>query len=77
VQVRLGEGEFAVSRIYLSLFHWKIIAYDREPGYTTQRKIAAWIGGSIVASLSTYKQFKITRQEWEENAESCIQTKSL
>eukprot|EP01042_Synura_sphagnicola_P000665 gene665-737_t len=49
----------------------------REPGYTTQRKIAAWIGGSIVASLSTYKQFKITRQEWEENAESCIQTKSL
>ena len=57
---------------FLSLYY-----ISREPGYTTQRKCAAWIGGSIIASLGTYKQFKITRQEWEENPESCIQTKAL
>ena len=27
----------------------------REPGYTHQRKVAAWIGGSIIGSMETYK----------------------
>jgi len=49
----------------------------REPGYTTQRKTAPWIGGSIIASLSTYKQLKVTRQEWEESKDACIQTKCI
>eukprot|EP00607_Mallomonas_marina_P005020 CAMPEP_0182425952 /NCGR_PEP_ID=MMETSP1167-20130531/12437_1 /TAXON_ID=2988 /ORGANISM="Mallomonas Sp, Strain CCMP3275" /LENGTH=380 /DNA_ID=CAMNT_0024607055 /DNA_START=166 /DNA_END=1308 /DNA_ORIENTATION=+ len=52
-------------------------SYYREPGYTIQRKIAPWIGGSIISSLSTYKQLKITRQEWEESKEACIQTKCI
>lgn len=47
-----------------------------ESGYTFQRRTAAWIGGSIIASIhDTYKEIKITRQEWEENAENCILTK--
>ncbi|CAM9852247.1 unnamed protein product, partial [Choristocarpus tenellus] len=29
---------------------------SHEPGYNAQRKHAAWIGGSIFASLSTFKQ---------------------
>lgn len=28
----------------------------REPGYNYQRKYAAWIGGSMLASLSPFKQ---------------------
>lgn len=47
----------------------------REAGYTSQRKIAAWIGGSIVASLDTFKQIKITRQEWEEDPDACVRAK--
>ena len=50
-------------------------SYYRESGYTNQRKHAAWIGGSIFSSLDTYKDLKITRQEWEENAEAILQTK--
>lgn len=49
----------------------------REAGFTTQRRIAAWIGGSIVASLDNFRQMKITRQEWEENADSCVRTKFI
>lgn len=50
----------------------------RESGYTSQRKIAAWIGGSIVSSLDTFRQIKITRQEYEESQEnSAIRSKFL
>ena len=45
---------------------------NREPGYTSQRKVAAWIGGSIFASLETYRDLRISRQEWEEGAEAAI-----
>jgi len=48
-----------------------------EAGYTTQRRHAAWIGGSILASLDTFKHLRITRSEWEEGAESILQTKCI
>lgn len=48
---------------------------SREAGYTNQSKYAAWIGGSIIGSMDTYKDIKITRQEWEENADSIVETK--
>jgi len=32
----------------------------------SQRKYAAWIGGSMFASLSTFDQVAITRQEFED-----------
>jgi actin, other eukaryote len=51
------------------------LTHHREAGYTSQRKVAAWIGGSIVASLETFRQMKITRQEWEENPNSCASAK--
>jgi actin-related protein 4 len=49
---------------------------NREAGYTTQSKFAAWIGGSIFGSMETYRDVRITKQEWEENADNVIETKS-
>jgi actin-related protein len=46
-----------------------------EAGYTTQRKFAPWIGASIISSLPTFKELKISRQEWEEGADAALQTK--
>jgi actin-related protein len=47
----------------------------RESGYTQQRKHAAWIGGSIFASFDSFKQLRVTKQDWEESAESALLTK--
>jgi actin len=50
----------------------------REPGYTLQRKHAAWIGGSLMSSFETYhKTLKISRQEWEENHEEILSLKCI
>jgi len=46
-----------------------------ESGYTHQRKFAAWTGGSIFASLESFKQLLVTRQEWEESADAALLTK--
>jgi actin-related protein len=46
-----------------------------ESGYTSQRRHAAWIGGSILASLTAFNHLKITRAEWEENAEAVTRAK--
>jgi len=47
-----------------------------ERGYTYQRKFASWIGGSIMTSLESFKDLKITRQEWEEGiGENALLTK--
>ncbi|CAN0379108.1 unnamed protein product, partial [Discosporangium mesarthrocarpum] len=48
-----------------------------EPGYNTQRKHAPWIGGSMFASLSTFKQIQVTRQEFEDSGEGVIHRKFL
>eukprot|EP00903_Cladosiphon_okamuranus_P008389 g8065.t1 len=45
---------------------------SHEPGYNAQRKHAPWIGGSMLASLSPYKQLQVTRQEYEDSGESII-----
>ncbi|KAL0592007.1 hypothetical protein ABG067_000660 [Albugo candida] len=50
-------------------------AQFRERGYNTHRKIAAWIGGSILASLSTFRDMHISKQEWEEHHEAILHRK--
>jgi actin-related protein len=50
-------------------------AEHRESGYTQQRKHAAWVGGSIFASFDSFKQLRVTKQEWEESAEAALLTK--
>ena len=47
----------------------------RERGYNSQRKIAAWVGGSMFASLPTFKKLLVTKQEWEEAHETVIHRK--
>jgi actin len=46
-----------------------------ERGYNSQRRTAAWIGGSIFASLETFGQMQVTKQEWEDIGESIIHRK--
>lgn len=53
-------------------------AAHKESGYTYQRKHAAWIGGSIMSSLESFRDLKITRQEWEEGSgEQALLTKAF
>ncbi|KAJ1459641.1 actin family [Pelagophyceae sp. CCMP2097] len=47
-----------------------------ERGYNAQRKWAAWIGGSMFASLETFKQCAVTKQEWEDD-ESIVHRKAF
>ena len=39
------------------------------------RNNAAWIGGSIIGSLSTFQQISISRQEYEECGKQIVHTK--
>ncbi|KAF2803879.1 Actin/actin-like protein [Mytilinidion resinicola] len=42
------------------------------PGNTIERKYAAWIGGSILASLGSFHQLWISKKEYEEHGPSII-----
>ena len=55
-----------------------VAPHHSESGYTFQRRTAAWIGGSILSSIQdTYREIKITKQEWDEEKENSILTKSF
>lgn len=40
-----------------------------------ERKYSVWIGGSILASLSTFQQMWITKQEYDESGPSIVHRK--
>jgi actin-related protein len=40
-----------------------------------ERKYSVWIGGSILASLSTFKQMWISMQEYDESGPSIVHRK--
>merc|ERR1712202_50068 len=40
-----------------------------------ERKYSVWIGGSILASLSTFQQMWISKQEYDESGPSIVHTK--
>ena len=42
-----------------------------------ERKYAAWIGGSILSSLSTFESSWITKTEYEENGLDIVYKKCL
>merc|ERR1712051_901874 len=42
-----------------------------------ERKYSVWIGGSILASLSTFQQMWITKQEYDECGPSIVHRKCL
>ena len=43
----------------------------------SQRKAAAWIGGSMLASLDTFPQIMVSRAEWEESGARAVHHKCL
>ncbi|ERE76150.1 actin-like protein 6B-like protein [Cricetulus griseus] len=40
---------------------------------TMERKFSPWIGGSILASLGTFQQMWISKQEYEEGGKQCVE----
>lgn len=42
------------------------------PGNTVERKYGAWLGGSILASLGTFHQLWISREEWQEHGKAIV-----
>ncbi|KAG5277313.1 hypothetical protein AALO_G00116090 [Alosa alosa] len=42
---------------------------------TPERKYSVWIGGSILASLSTFQQMWISKQEYDESGPSIVHSK--
>ena len=67
-EAQLGGTAGTQLRVMPSSFH-------RESGYTNQRKYAAWQGGSIFASFESFKNLRVTRQEFEEGVESSLLAK--
>jgi actin-related protein len=45
------------------------------PGSSSERKHAAWLGGSILSSLGSFHQMWVSRKEWEELGYSVIDKK--
>lgn len=43
------------------------------PGSVVERKYAAWIGGSILASLGSFHQLWISRKEYEEHGAGIVE----
>lgn len=41
------------------------------------RKLSAWIGGSILASLDTFQSFWITKEEYEEAGPAIVERKCV
>jgi actin beta/gamma 1 len=42
----------------------------------TGRKIAAWVGGSIIASVGTFDELWISRKEYDDNGTSIFAVKA-
>ena len=42
-----------------------------------ERKISTWIGGSILASMSTFQQMWISKEEYDESGPSIVHQKCL
>jgi actin-related protein 4 len=57
-----------INNIYPSTRN-KLIA----PGQVVERKYAAWIGGSILASLGSFHQLWISRKEYEEHGANIVE----
>jgi actin-related protein len=45
-------------------------SHEIEVIQDSQRRNAAWIGGSMFASLPTFAMMKVTKQEFEENPQN-------
>jgi actin-like protein 6A len=53
------------------MFKLKLIA----AGFAAERRFSVWIGGSILASLGTFQQLWISKQEYDETGAQIVQIK--
>lgn len=44
-------------------------------GFNKHKLLSNWIGGSIVASLSSFSPYWITNKDWKENGDSLVMKK--
>ena len=42
------------------------------PGNPTERRYGGWLGGSILASLGTFHQLWISKEEWQEHGKAIV-----
>ncbi|KAI0035577.1 actin family [Vararia minispora EC-137] len=63
-----GVGERLLTELQRNVPHVKIHA----PGNPTERRYGGWLGGSILASLGTFHQLWISREEWQEHGKSIV-----
>ncbi|KAF8826542.1 hypothetical protein HHX47_DHR5000050 [Lentinula edodes] len=56
------------SELARSFPHFKIHA----PGNPIERRYGGWLGGSILASLGTFHQLWISREEWQEHGKAIV-----
>ena len=42
------------------------------PGNPVERRFGAWLGGSILASLGTFHQLWISKEEWQEHGKAIV-----
>jgi len=63
-----GLGERLNNELVRNFPHVKIHA----PGNPTERRYGGWLGGSILASLGTFHQLWISREEWQEHGKPIV-----
>ncbi|TVK90630.1 Actin-like protein 6A [Bagarius yarrelli] len=68
-RLKIPEGLFDPSNA--KSMRLKLIANNT----TLERRFSAWIGGSILASLGTFQQMWISKQEYEEGGKQCVERK--
>ncbi|KAI0301802.1 actin-related protein Arp4p [Multifurca ochricompacta] len=63
-----GLGERLNNELVRNFPHVKIHA----PGNPTERRYGGWLGGSILASLGTFHQLWISKEEWQEHGKPIV-----
>ncbi|TFY81830.1 hypothetical protein EWM64_g2176 [Hericium alpestre] len=63
-----GLGERLNNELARNFPHVKIHA----PGNPTERRYGGWLGGSILASLGTFHQLWISKEEWQEHGKAIV-----
>jgi len=63
-----GLGERLNNELVRNFPHIKIHA----PGNPAERRYGSWLGGSILASLGTFHQLWISKEEWQEHGKPIV-----
>jgi len=63
-----GFGDRLSNELGRNFAHVKI----HGPGNPVERRYGGWLGGSILASLGTFHQLWISREEWQEHGKAIV-----